>query len=341
MDAQREITASGLGYYLDGWADLIEGMGAKVEKVRADILRQLKERNMPDVYVEEVQMKEGLITLDSHRDYVINTTFPGVTTTIYVAKHGNDLFASWRTFICPTINWLFMAIYYGIAFLSVISINKYINEQLFSGMNLFSSNSDGLTKNSIVLILSYFTTIIISALIYPFVYNKIVEYFIKRRNIGVINMKQEIFNFIRKHPNIFWESDIQKNYKLLNIYISFILGTLMFFIAAWSDIIRNQDLNDFIRGILDVPARFLNLLLYSIPMFFFILFVVAIAGIFLRRNILAFILKEPSLFDQEDITAMSLTVHKTLLHALDMTGIDVSKLRIKGEFKGGRRGENI
>ena len=76
-------------------------------------------------------------------------------------------------------------------------------------------------------------------------------------------------------------------------------------------------------------------------MFFFILFVVAIAGIFLRRNILAFILKEPSLFDQEDITAMSLTVHKTLLHALDMTGIDVSKLRIKGEFKGGRRGENI
>ena len=53
------------------------------------------------------------------------------------------------------------------------------------------------------------------------------------------------------------------------------------------------------------------------------------------------ILKEPSLFDAEDITAMNLSIHKSLLRALDQGGIDSSRLRLKGEFHSGRRRDTV
>jgi len=240
MDAPREVTASLLGYFLDGWADVIEGMGSNAEDVRSDIMKQLKERNMPYVMVERANMREGVISEKGHRDYVITSTFPGVTTTIYIAKHGNDLFASWRTFIRTTINETYMMIYSGIA-LSLVFLQGII------------------TGGSWTAYLKGDFTNLVSIL-----------------------------------------SSIQQFIKAIFILIAF-----------------------------------------SIPVFVIILVLVIIAGIILKRNIFAFILKEPSLFDQEDITAMSLTVHKTMLRSLDMAGIDVSKLRLKGDFKAGRRGESI
>ncbi len=68
---------------------------------------------------------------------------------------------------------------------------------------------------------------------------------------------------------------------------------------------------------------------------------IAIAGRILKGNFLAFFFIEPNVFDAEDITAMSLSAHKSLIRALDNTGIDVTKLRLKQNFKGGRRGEDL
>lgn len=47
------------------------------------------------------------------------------------------------------------------------------------------------------------------------------------------------------------------------------------------------------------------------------------------------------MFDAEDITAMGLSVHKTIIRCLDTAGIDISKLRLKRDFKGGRRDETV
>jgi hypothetical protein len=38
---------------------------------------------------------------------------------------------------------------------------------------------------------------------------------------------------------------------------------------------------------------------------------------------------------------MSFSVHKSMLRALDSEGVDISKLRIKEKFTGGRKGEDI
>lgn len=238
MDPQRKVYASRLGYYMDGWADLIEGMGSKAEDVRADVMKQLVERGMPDVVVEAINMNEGILS-DKHRNYVVTATFPGVTTTIYVSEHGSDLFASWRTFVRTTIDEELMSVYGVISFL--LTIAGYIINNWSDIINL---------------------------------------------NVG------KIFKGLLNPDNI-------NNYTLLSLITYFLIILLI------------------------------------------ILFLAVIAGIIIKQNILAFILKEPSLFDKEDIAAMSLTVHKTLIRSLDTVGIDVSKLRLKGEFKNGRRGEKI
>ena len=38
---------------------------------------------------------------------------------------------------------------------------------------------------------------------------------------------------------------------------------------------------------------------------------------------------------------MNISVHKTILRVLDEVGIGTSKLRLKGQFKGGRSGETV
>ncbi len=66
-------------------------------------------------------------------------------------------------------------------------------------------------------------------------------------------------------------------------------------------------------------------------------FIIAAAGAFLRRNPLAFFFKQLDFFDADDISAMSLAVHKSLLQAADAVGIDMQLLRTKQQFQGGRR----
>jgi hypothetical protein len=64
---------------------------------------------------------------------------------------------------------------------------------------------------------------------------------------------------------------------------------------------------------------------------------VAGAGFVVKRNPLAFFIKELDAFDADDITAMTLAAHKSLLQAIDAVGIDIHLLRVKDRFRGGRR----
>lgn len=65
------------------------------------------------------------------------------------------------------------------------------------------------------------------------------------------------------------------------------------------------------------------------------------AGLFFKGHIFYFFYTEPSWFDAEDITAMSLTAHKTLLNALKGCGIQEDRLRPKSTLKGGRRDASL
>ncbi len=336
MAEPEKVYGSQLGRYMDGWADLIEGMGAEAEGIRAIVLEDLKARNMPDVTVREVQMEEGAITFKKHRDYVITTTFPGVTTTINVARHGSDLFASWRTYIRSTINWEFMGIYCGVAIFLAIVLYHFLQGSPLATQSPAVPDSRNLLgdfKSVGVWALSWLgITFVIYFLI---VFMETATESSVKQNISVFRqLRMKLLTFLQNHPNIIPNYELRRRLFGSYFIISFILA---FFVLAIFDELRSAYENR-----VSLWYHVLSpILVYSLAVFLSILVVAIIAGIIFKQNIFGFILKEPSVFDQEDIAAMSLTVHKTLLRALDTAGIDVSKLRMKGEFRAGRKGEQI
>jgi hypothetical protein len=63
----------------------------------------------------------------------------------------------------------------------------------------------------------------------------------------------------------------------------------------------------------------------------------AIFGKVMRNSVWAFFVQEIDLFAADDVTAMMLATHKSLLKALDSAGVESSQLRSKSEFRAGRR----
>jgi hypothetical protein len=219
----NSISVNNLGYHVDGWADLIEGMGEKSDEVREKVLASLNDREMPGVFTKEMT---GIVSLVSseRRTHIINTTSPGATTTVYVGNHGKDLYVAWRTYVRPILNTQTLLVALGIAaFLGL----------LIGGIDESSSSFFGPSRTTFSM-------------------------------------------------------------------TGWITYTIGFAILA-------------------------AIVLYS-------------AGRFFKGNALAYFFVEGTIFDTDDILAMSFSAHKSLLRALDTTGIDISKLRIKQTFKGGRRG---
>jgi hypothetical protein len=63
----------------------------------------------------------------------------------------------------------------------------------------------------------------------------------------------------------------------------------------------------------------------------------AIAGRVMRNSIWAFFIQEINLFGADDVTAVMLATHKSLLTALDCAGVESTQLRDKLNFKAGRQ----
>jgi hypothetical protein len=221
----NSINVNKLGSFLDGWSEIVEGAGDKASQVRQNVLGLLQGRGMPDITLGN---KTGYVSLISQdrRDYVVSETFPGAKTTIYIAKHGNDLYASWRTWIEPKLNWNFLRWILGGA----------------AVLGLFTGG-------------------------------------------------------IQRGGTLFGPSET----------------TFSFF--GW------------------LSSTFTLIVIAA--------FILAVVGRFFKGSFLAYFIIEPNVFDADDITAMSLSVHKSVLRALDSAGIDNSKLRLKQDFKGGRRNETV
>jgi hypothetical protein len=117
-----------LGLFLDGWSELVEGMGTKAELVRYAVFNDLRGRRMPDIKMSITTGYVRKVPSDK-RAYVITQTQPGATTTIYVAEHGQDLYVSWRTYIKPVFNLLVLGIIGLVAYLIsfVVGIYSLIN----------------------------------------------------------------------------------------------------------------------------------------------------------------------------------------------------------------------
>lgn len=70
-------------------------------------------------------------------------------------------------------------------------------------------------------------------------------------------------------------------------------------------------------------------------------FLIGLAGKIIHGSWLHFYIKQLTPFDTDDITAMSLAVHHSLLQSADVAGINAQLIRPKGEFRGGQRNRLI
>ena len=217
LKPQKNVNLDQLGNFLDGWADLAEGMGDKVAKVQETVFNQLQGKQMPDIDLDPIQGQVGLMGNDK-RDYLLAETYPGLKTLVTIRKHGPDLYVGWRSFLHLTFNWNSLKWLGGIA----------------AGLGILLGG----------------------------------------------------FGFGSRFS-----------------FIGFLITTVVFIAIG--------------AGLM------------------------AIAGQYLRGDKLYFFFVQPNLFDQEDISALNLSVHATLIRALDESGIDISKLRIKQKFNAGRRGDDI
>lgn len=82
-------------------------------------------------------------------------------------------------------------------------------------------------------------------------------------------------------------------------------------------------------------------LIFTLFFLFLGFIVITTMGRVLKGDSYAYFYIETDLFDADDISAMNMTVHKTLIRTLDNSGIDISNFRLKRDFKGGRRDENF
>jgi len=227
---QATTNVNNLGIFLDGWADLVEERGDKAQEARQLVYQYLKERNMPDVTVEQ---KDGVVGLRSaKRPYNLTTTHPGATTALYIGQHGRDLYVSWRTYRKAVLHDRLK-----IAVIIAGVIGLFFLYQGYSRLTggFFSAMS---TENAILASLPMAVGVAIGVLI-----------------------------------------------------VEFIL------MGMW--------------------------------------------GHYSKGDARALFFVEPNLFDADDITAMSFSAHKSILRALDKTGIDTSQLRLKQSFKGGRTDETV
>lgn len=161
-------------------------------------------------------------------------------------------------------------------------------------------------------------------------------------NITATHPNSKTAIYIAQHGQdlyVSWRTFIKP---LFNVWIFVVFGLalfcapLTFFVSAasWSPYSFASATTMFLNSVAAAAG-------VTIAFLFFLVVVLAALGLVLRGRALAFFYVEVNTFDAEDITAMSLSVHKSIIHVLDASGIDVSKLRLKQTFKGGRTRETV
>jgi hypothetical protein len=385
-----ELKLYKLGEFLDGWADLVENMGGKVSEVRKKLSVELKRRKMPDVEVYEVDGRPTSLSNET-RFYTSVSTDPGATATVYVGKHGEDLYIAWRTYFRLIFNMELLKTILTIG--AVIGGGYFIFntlQGLWNGLSigLFTSGAAkrfwitvfqaiGFSAIGVVLFFSLreISNRIRSVLKKPF--EKLLksgvwpaisimitvfrEYLIRGYLIPKIptEWKEIVFSILFWFYVLFIGGYILirlfkelldfliSTYKEKNKSIFYTIVSIIFFgyIVFFKWTIVGVDLSNMFSYIWRELQYGLYSFSYGLRLFagFFVgvIILLILGGLFFKRSLLFYLLVQPNQFDVEDISAMSLAVHKSILRVLDDSGIDISQLRIKEKFTGGRKGEDI
>ena len=294
----KRVNVNKLGFFLDGWSELIDGRGETAEDVREYVVNQLEDREMPEVDTEAMT---GYVKMgEADRPYLASSRSPGVTSTVYVNAYGEDLYVSWKTFQKVTLNWrrigLLALLSLLIAFL-IPYLSRGILIELIVGIILW------------ILWLAFFLAALVGL---PYgawrLYQKIkvTPAFLQR--VGLTPTLDKVFT----------GGSIVAGLLGVLILVNIIPPPQGVFLPTVGDLIRG-----------------------TLWIFLVVVIIGFFAGVLRHGHPLAYFLTIPNIFDADDAIALSLSVHKTVLHALDKAGIDTTALHSRASSTKGRMAEEI
>ena len=293
-----------LGHFLDGWAHLVEGEGNSAQVVRDNLIQRLHDREMSGIGIASISAIPKSGKPEPERPYIVTSKYPGFTTAIYIDSHGKDLYVSWKTYLKPPI--AIENVFIAIA--SAIFIGIVVNILLRISQGAFFRNPIPEGKFLLTLGVSIVELIIFWAWAYP------------------------VLELIFGISGEFRPSTKKKIVGILLIPLFFPIRalinwiTLTFTPPAPSPSVAYENFNR-------IPVYVLTILIFAI--------LLLIYKVWQGKTLSELLFDVPTIFDADDAIAMSLSVHKSLLHALDQVGIDTSQLRLHNQTTQGRIGESV
>jgi hypothetical protein len=119
--ARGDVSVGGLGEYIDGWKDVLEGMASHAQQVATAFEEQVEQRQPPADW-DRVTLSATAQLVSDQRPYRLLVARTGATVAVYVGRFGNDLHVGWDLFVKPLWSWLTFLILFGIAlFLSFLT----------------------------------------------------------------------------------------------------------------------------------------------------------------------------------------------------------------------------
>ncbi|MCA9391558.1 MAG: hypothetical protein KC582_04875 [Candidatus Magasanikbacteria bacterium] len=303
----QRVSVNRLGRFLDGWSQLIEGKGDSAQAVRDNLAQRIRERTIPKLEITPIYGVSGRTALA--RPYILTKTHNGYTSAIFIESYGEDLYVSWRTFQKPlsllNLILILIMLLVGVAFVWTIVTWLYRFYSLYiSGFLLTFLWEGGMFYGSLIIQVIIFLSW-----------------------IGTIFYL--LFGEWDK-PSSSKPSRIQQILGVL--LIPLIIPILSLF--RWMGSIAPSDSS--------LP---INLFSFSVVPYVITLFIIVAAAltykVWFKNSFSTTIFDSPTIFDADDAIALSLSVHKSLLHALDQVGIDTSQLRLHNETTQGRIGESV
>jgi hypothetical protein len=240
---------------------------------------------------------------EPERPYIVTSKYPGFTTAIYIDSHGKDLYVSWKTYLKPPI--AIENVQTAIA--SAIWIAVVVNTLLRISQGALFWNPIPEGKFLLTLGVSIVELIIFWAWAYP------------------------VLELIFGISGEFRPSTKKKIVGILLIPLFFPIRALINWITL-----------TFAPPAPSPSAAYgsFNMLVYVLTILIFAILLL-IYKVWQGKTLSELLFDVPTIFDADDAIAMSLSVHKSLLHALDQVGIDTSQLRLHNQTTQGRIGESV
>jgi hypothetical protein len=145
MTVTRVRSVGGLGAWVDGWADTVEGAAKQEMPVNIAFRDGMESRRIAFASDDGTQLSTGFFG-NRKRDTQVVSTSCGANLVIHIAPVGRDLYLSWDLFVHQLWNWTTVWVILGLSVLF-----SFVPVPILGGYGMSLLNPIGIVTNFIIL----------------------------------------------------------------------------------------------------------------------------------------------------------------------------------------------